>query len=568
MRNLASLAWLALVLAGLVGPLSAGAQPLPLYSLPDPNTTGIDNDQFGTALAIGGGLLVVGVPLADESATLTRTGAAYVFDLRTGQQRLKLAKSLAVDDDRVGAAVAVIGSPTARLIAVGVPGDDGTSSNRTHYGAVLLFDATTGSLVRTLTAPVPNANAEFGAALATVGSSLLAVGAPGDQVPSGPGTVPGGAVYVFDLSGTAPPERLTEPVPGANDEFGAALAAVGGKLLVGAPGALGARKPGAAYLFTPGSGSPPVSFTNPDSTSTGSLFGAAVAGVNGQVLVGAPQYQNGRGAAWLFAADGTLIRDLCSKPAVVTDNCGAAVAARGADILVGSPGAAVSSKNNAGKVYFFEGDKVTTLPDPTPASKNDGFGKTVAALGSFLAVAAPGRQVRSLASAGEVYVYGAALPAGTCAEDADCPEGQTCNTSGLCVTPQQPGGGGSGGGGGGGGGAAACAGLQGVAALHCLVAEIAALLEPNIGAFRGPLVVRVKKLVSQAELQVSAVETAGSKRRARRKLNGTRTTLQAFLHAVKRASKHHRIDGGLAGELETLAQSALAQIPAARASLH
>src|SRR5581483_10524178 len=113
MRNLASLAWLALVLAGLVGPLPAGAQPLPLYSLPDPNTSGIDNDQFGTALAIGGGLLVGGVPLADESATVTRAGAAYVFDVRTGQQRLKLTKPLAVDDDRAGAAVAVVGSPTA-----------------------------------------------------------------------------------------------------------------------------------------------------------------------------------------------------------------------------------------------------------------------------------------------------------------------------------------------------------------------------------------------------------------------------------------------------------------------
>ncbi len=80
--------------------------------------------------------------------------------------------------------------------------------------------------------------------------------------------------------------------------------------------------------------------------------------------------------------------------------------------------------------------------------------------------------------------------------------------------------------------------------------------------------VKVKKLVTQAELQVSAVEAAGSKRRARRKLNGTRTTLQAFLHAVKRAKKHDRIAGPLASELETLAQSALAQIPAARASLH
>jgi hypothetical protein len=373
-------------------------------------------------------------------------------------------------------------------------------------------------------------------------------------------------VYIFDLSSTASPEVLTEPVPAANDAFGAALAAVGQSLLVGAPGTLGARKPGAAYLFTPGSGNPPVMFTNPDQ-STGSLFGAAVAGVNGQVLVGAPLDQNGRGAAWLFKPDGTPIRDLCSGSAAVTDNCGAAVAGRGTDILVGSPKATVSAKNSAGKAYFFSGGNSTTLTDPTPASKNDNFGDTVAAFGSFLAIAAPGRQVGSLASAGVVYVYSAPLPPGTCAQDVDCAAGETCNASGLCVTAQ-PGGGNGGGGSGGGGGAASCASLQGVAALDCYIAEIADLLAPNIGAFRGPLVLKVRKLVSQAQSQVSAVETAGSKRRARRKLNRTSATLQAFLHAVKRAAKHDRLDGGLAAQFETLAGKALAQIPAARASLH
>ena len=71
------------------------------------------------------------------------------------------------------------------------------------------------------------------------------MGAPSDSA----GATAAGAAYVFDASG-ALLETIAKPAPTAGNHFGAAVAAVGGSALVGAPfDTIELAGSGTAYLF-------------------------------------------------------------------------------------------------------------------------------------------------------------------------------------------------------------------------------------------------------------------------------------------------------------------------------
>lgn len=84
-------------------------------------------DQFGTAVAIDGGRIVIGAPLDDVAGAFNR-GSAYLFE-RTGSgwiQREKFTASDGAAADNFGSAVAINGA----ALVVGAPGRDrGTVSN-------------------------------------------------------------------------------------------------------------------------------------------------------------------------------------------------------------------------------------------------------------------------------------------------------------------------------------------------------------------------------------------------------------------------------------------------------
>lgn len=98
----------------------------------------------------------------------------------------------------------------------------------------------------TLWSPDVTSHEFFGRAVTSRGAELV-VGAPGFRSPLF-GTLPG-RVYVMTLDGAA---RLVieNPTPEANDEFGAAVATAGPNIAVGAPSDdTVAGDAGAAYLF-------------------------------------------------------------------------------------------------------------------------------------------------------------------------------------------------------------------------------------------------------------------------------------------------------------------------------
>jgi hypothetical protein len=182
---------------------------------------------------------------------------------------------------------------------------------------------------------------------------------------------------------------LPNPNPTEGDQFGAAVASFGNRLVVGAPGAdVGYSDAGVAYLFDFDSNACNVLqvFKNPE-PETGAAFGAAVAYYGDRLLVGAP-YQGQTGAAYLFS---TMTGELIAKFVNPFPDTGAAfgysVAIAGDKYLIGAPNATLTAAGTviAGAVYCF--DEIYTGPiailNSPNAQEGDWFGWSLATAATF-----------------------------------------------------------------------------------------------------------------------------------------------------------------------------------------
>jgi len=193
-----------------------------------------------------------------------------------------------------------------------------------------------------------------------VGDDVL-VGAPHDDV-TRPG-VKAGAVSLFDGSTGALLHTFRNPTPDLPGGFGFSVAGLGGNVLVGAPldDYLGPNR-GAVYLFDGGTGNLLHSFLNPTPADS-EFFGVSIAGVGGNALVGAPGDSTGpggtvvddAGAAYLFdGSTGNLLHTFLNPTPALGDGFGDSVARFGSNFLVGAPGDDTGGLNH-GAVYLFDG---------------------------------------------------------------------------------------------------------------------------------------------------------------------------------------------------------------------
>jgi hypothetical protein len=186
-------------------------------------------DHFGDAVAIGGNLVVIGAP--EQDTVGYNAGAAYVFDVRTGQELFKLLASDGEGYDRFGKAVAVSGT----RIAIGSPHHD------TQKGVVYLFDGVTGRQLSKLVSLDIGFHDGFGGALSACGDHL-AIGATGNG--------DAGAVYIFDLT---IPQQLHKLAPSDgqdHDIFGIGVACSESQVVVGSfQDNLQGTNEGSAYFF-------------------------------------------------------------------------------------------------------------------------------------------------------------------------------------------------------------------------------------------------------------------------------------------------------------------------------
>ena len=200
-------------------------------------------------MAISNDTIVVAAYGDDTGAT--DAGSAYVFDATSGNLLWTLNNPTPVAYDLFGKSVAVSGS----TIVVGAYWDD---TGATDAGSAYVFDAASGSLLRTLNNPAP-ASDHFGTSVAISGSTIV-VGADEDNA----GATDSGSAYVFDAVSSNLLWTLNNPTPAAYDLFGISVAVSGSTLVVGAyQDDTGATNAGSAYVFDAASGSLLRSLNNP-----------------------------------------------------------------------------------------------------------------------------------------------------------------------------------------------------------------------------------------------------------------------------------------------------------------
>jgi cysteine-rich repeat protein len=208
----------------------------------------------------------------------------------------------------------------------------------------VLMNVTTGAITRMFDSPNPGTDG-FGATVAALAPNVV-VGAPADD------EADAGAVFLFDAPTGDLVRKFLPPDAGATQEFGSSIAAIGGNLLIGAPGA-GAS--GRAYLFDAATGDLLQTFTPPDPDD--SRFGAAVAEFGANALIGAPNDDSVPGlpgAAYLFDTSGALLQTFL--PVIPDSLFGMRVGSVAGRVVVGSSSlASLYDPASASWIQFFTG---------------------------------------------------------------------------------------------------------------------------------------------------------------------------------------------------------------------
>lgn len=189
-----------------------------------------DSLQFGSAVAIHGGMALVADSLAEFDGGGLR-GAVYVF-IDTGADWVESQK-LGITDgepfDQFGYSVTVAGD----LALIGVPGDDGNGSNSGSVYVYRLIDGKWLEHAKLTASDAATANA-FGTSVSIRGSTLL-VGAPGAHG----ATIGSGSAYIFQWTGSTWVEtaELFAGNGSLGDQFGSSVDLSLGRALIGAPAA-------------------------------------------------------------------------------------------------------------------------------------------------------------------------------------------------------------------------------------------------------------------------------------------------------------------------------------------
>lgn len=345
---------------------------------------GAADDWFGRAVAIDGSTAIVGAYPAGVNGR--ETGAAYLFDVTDPRRPVQLAKLSPSDGiplHRFGSAVAIAGG-------VAVVGAWGDADNGRDSGAAYVFDVTDPAHPAELAKLLASDGSfldSFGSAVAIDGHTAV-VGAYGDD-PRGDSS---GSAYLFDLSDPASPVEIAKlvPDPGApRDFFGFSVAVAGGRVAVGALFADGeATGSGAVFLFDARSGAQLAQLLASDAAANDWL-GFSVAMGSGTVIAGAPGRDDCPycGAVYLFdAVTGAELAKVSGSEADGDEFFGQQAAAAGSTAMVGtlnhSGRAYVLDLGDPGAPA-----RIATLVASDGAS-GDGFGGGLAVSGGIAIVSA------------------------------------------------------------------------------------------------------------------------------------------------------------------------------------
>lgn len=383
-------------------------------TLTSPNAQ--SSGEFGYSVAADGNLVVVGAP-GETVNGYQSAGRVYLYSARSGALLNTLTSPNVQETGDFGWSVAVNGKGDGRLLVVGAWGE--SADGHGAAGHAYTYNATTGSLISTLTSPNPQDNGEFGWSVAvsgntilgkTIGGKIVVVGADEETVD---GYEVAGRAYTFNAKSGALVATFTSPNAQTGGAFGSAVAIEGKVIFVGAPCETvdGYIKAGNAYSFDALTGALVNTYTSLNAQMNG-IFGGEVAVGGGILLVGATgETVDGyvyAGRAYAFdAATGSLINTLTSPNAQYAGAFGSAVAISGSTALVGANAETSGGYMSAGNAYTFDvatGTPIGTYTTPNPTTTGD-FGKAAAIEGSVLLVGAYGESVGGYKGAGHAYIF-------------------------------------------------------------------------------------------------------------------------------------------------------------------
>jgi len=274
---------------------------------------------FGASVGISGHLAVVGAPLDYENGS--RSGSAFIFDVSTGEQLFKLLASDGVKDDLFGTSVAISGN----LVVIG---EDQRNSN----GAAYVYDATTGQEIFKLLASDGSPVDDFGISVSISGNFAIV----GAMLDDGVGFNSGSA-YIFDLTTGNEVFKLVANDGAESDIFGNSVSIDGNLAVIGAD--QDNNKIGSAYIFDVTTGKQLFKLI-PSDGAVQDLFGKSVAISGNNVVIGSyHDDDNGTdsGSAYVFdAITGKQLSKLLSSDGVSGDNFGDSVAISGLQALIGA----------------------------------------------------------------------------------------------------------------------------------------------------------------------------------------------------------------------------------------
>lgn len=372
---------------------------------------GADQDQFGSSVGIAGNSVIVGSHF-DTVGLQGQQGSAYVF-ARSGttwSQQTHLFAPGGLENDEFGSAVALSGD----FAVVGAPGD--SVGANTLQGSAWAFSRVGSSWIGPdlqLLASDGAASDQMGTSVAISGDYAI-IGAANDVVN---GNFSQGSAYLFARSGSTWIEEahITSSDGAALDGFGFSVAISGTTAVVGARAANNSK--GSAYIFGRVT-SPSVNWVQKtklvatDAATTGS-FGFSVALSGTTAVVGSPFSSVGansnQGATYVFgqASDVSWPQKakLVASNGAGFDFFGVAVSISGTNLLVGASGAL----SNKGAVWAFTGSGASWTQQSFFAAADgataDGFGSAVSVFGDTVVVGAPNKLVGTNASQGAAYVF-------------------------------------------------------------------------------------------------------------------------------------------------------------------
>ncbi|MEE8153836.1 MAG: hypothetical protein V3T53_02625 [Phycisphaerales bacterium] len=383
---------------------------------------GLAFDEFGTAVAISGDVLVVGAPEHDENGS--GSGAVYVYrfdvnGLGTWAQEVKLLPSDVQTGDRFGRSVAVDGN----VIVIGAYRDDDNGNNA---GATYVFRYE-GSMWREEAKLLASDGAPgdyFGYSVAIHGSVAVA----GAYRDSDNGAVSGSA-YVFrfddDSGGWLQEAKLLASDGTAYDVFGRAVAVSADRILIGAPEYPNVGPAaGSAYVFRCDEDCRlwvEEAKLVPADISPFDEFGLAVGIRDGLAIIGAPghsDYGFRSGAAFVFRRVGDDQVWVQEAELLASDGggyqwFGRSVGIDGEVAIVGARNN-LDPENDTGAAYFFNLDSNTNewiehaKILPSDGADGDRFGFAVG-ISEDNAVVGAFKHDDPETNIGAAYVYAALL---------------------------------------------------------------------------------------------------------------------------------------------------------------